>query len=471
LLNDTHAFHDALKRGMAPGGNLRAELRQLGEYLLTSYFDAGVLIDVMREFVSRPVAGGDADPDYRELVGLYESVLETDAFQQLTRRGIPLLIEAYDARLPTADEREGDLLATLRMFARYGDEEGLDRIVVAASNPDLFDGYLWPSIFDELHEQDPILPHFIRRLSQPLPEGFARVAFLDWANRLTRKGSLLKHPFNHGSGIEVLRTWLTSRDEDDFSFAHSATAAIPFLNDSERAGLLTLAHDHPDINVRMEAAWAAARRGDSSYVGWLAKQCLDFRTAMAARNFLIELGEQQAVPREADEPQFLAFSKMCEWLNGPHGLGRQPDKIKLLDTREMHWPPARERRTVWLFEYRYRPEDASEGNDEDDDDTEDEVGVGMVGGITHSLTDETSPEMPPEDIYALHCCWELEFKGDRRAPEEPTVAAGRMLLAEASTAAPDPLEDFPFDDPAWGESPPSEVIEEIDYDSIPPEHR
>ena len=92
LINDTHAFHDALKRGVAPGGNLREEMRQLGEYLLTTYFDAGVLIDVMRDFVEKPALGGDADPDYRELVGLYQSVLETDAFHQLTRRGIPLLM-------------------------------------------------------------------------------------------------------------------------------------------------------------------------------------------------------------------------------------------------------------------------------------------------------------------------------------------------------------------------------------------
>jgi len=36
--------------------------------------------------------------------------------------------------------------------------------------------------------------------------------------------------------------------------------------------------------------------------------------------------------------------------------------------------------------------------------------------------------MPPEDIYALHCCWELQQNGDPRAPEELSVAAGRKLL-------------------------------------------
>ena len=110
---------------------------------------------------------------------------------------------------------------------------------------------------------------------------------------------------------------------------------------------------------------------------------------------------------------------------------------------------------MWLFEYRYLPEDSDDqAGDEDEDDDEGEVGVGMVGGITHSLLDETSPEMPVEDIYALHCCWELAFRLDPRAPEERTVEAGRVLLAAAAQVVVDPLEDFPFDNPVWGESPP-----------------
>ena len=468
LLNDTHRFHDTLKRGIAPGGNLREELRQLGEYLLTSYFDAGVLIDVMRDFIERPVLGGDAEPDYRELVGLYQSVLETDAFQQLTRRGIPLLIEAYDARLPTADEREGDLLTTLRIFARYGDEDGLDRVVTAATNPALCDGYLWPAVFDELKETDPILPQLIRRLAKPLPDGFARVAYLDWTNRLTRKAAITKHPFNTPAGIEILRAWLISRDDDDFSFAHSATAAIPFLSEPARAELLVLAQNHPDIEVRMEAAWAAARRGNAAGREFLVRQCLDFKTSMAARNFLIELDAEKSIPPEANAPEFHALAKMCEWLLSPLGYGRQPDEIKLLDTRHRHWPPARESRTLWLFEYRYRPEDEDDLNRDDADATEfDEVGVGMVGGITHSLTDETSPDMPIDDIYALHCCWELEFKLDPRAPEKRTVEAGRTLIAAAIETPLDPLEDFPFDNPAWGESPPVDGSAEESLDDLP----
>lgn len=445
-MDNSDGLREALRRGLAEGGNLRQELKTLGEYLLTSYYDAGILIDALEQFVQRPVPGGDEDPNFRELTRLFQSVLETDAFLQLTRRGIPLLLDAYDARLRSAEEREGDLLFALQMFARYGVEEGLDRVVAAAFNPVLSEGYLWPAIFEQLKDEDPILPKLIRRLSKPLPAGFARVAFLDWANKLVRKGAIIKHPFNSPEGTEQLQTWLASADEDDFSFAHSATAAIPFVAAPARTQLLALAMDHPDILVQMEAAWASARLENAAGKKILIRQCLDHNYSMAARAYLEELGLRDAIPKEANEPGFRALAKMCEWLGRPQEFGRPPDEIELLDTRELHWPPAKDWRRVWLFKYRY---DSEESEDIDDNEaTEPEagdVGVGMVGGITHSLPDETDPEMSPEDIYALHCCWELEAKNDPRAPKKRSIKAGRVLLDAAPQEPPDPLEDFPFD--------------------------
>jgi len=55
----------------------------------------------------------------------------------------------------------------------------------------------------------------------------------------------------------------------------------------------------------------------------------------------------------------------------------------------------------------------------------------MTGSITFSLIDETSPGMPPDDIYALHCCWEMEVNEDPRAPTERSVEAGRALIDAA----------------------------------------
>ncbi len=466
-MDNSEGLREALTRGLADGGNLREELKALGECVLTSYFDAGLLIAALEKFVERPVPGGDEDSAFRELTRLFQSVLETDAFLQLTRRGIPLLLDAYDARLRQADEREGDLLFALQMFARYGVEEGLDRVVAGAFNPALCDGYLWPAIFEQLKEEDPILSKLIRRLSKPLPGGFARVAFLDWTNRLIRKGTILKHPFNSPEGTSLLQTWLASSDEDDFSFAHSATAAIPFVAEPARTQLLALALDHADINVQMEAAWASARLGHEAGRKILARQCLDHNYSMAARAFLEELGQRDVIPKEADEPVFRAKAKMCEWLSLPQEFGRPPDEIELFDTRELHWPPTQDWRPVWLFQFRYAAGESDDSLDGDEADETDagETGIGMVGGIPHSLGDETNDRMSPLDIYALHCCWELEFRHDSRAPEVRSIEAGRALLDAAPQEPPPPLEDFPFDNFPMDDLP----TENYSIDNPPPE--
>jgi hypothetical protein len=78
-----------------------------------------------------------------------------------------------------------------------------------------------------------------------------------------------------------------------------------------------------------------------------------------------------------------------------------------------------ETRRLRLIRYRYA-KTADEPNES--------AGVGLVGSITFSLFSETTADMPPEDVYALHCCWELETNQDPRAPQKRSASAGRTLL-------------------------------------------
>jgi hypothetical protein len=61
--------------------------------------------------------------------------------------------------------------------------------------------------------------------------------------------------------------------------------------------------------------------------------------------------------------------------------GRAPDKIELLDTREIFWPPTNDKRWVWLFSYSYDGAEAGQPVN---------TGVVMAGSITFSLFSETS---------------------------------------------------------------------------------
>ncbi len=54
----------------------------------------------------------------------------------------------------------------------------------------------------------------------------------------------------------------------------------------------------------------------------------------------------------------------------------------------------------------------------------------MVGSVTFALFSEVTETMSPEDVYGIHCCWELKTNNDPRAPHESTAAAGRKILSQ-----------------------------------------
>ena len=55
--------------------------------------------------------------------------------------------------------------------------------------------------------------------------------------------------------------------------------------------------------------------------------------------------------------------------------------------------------------------------------------IGLVGSITFALFGETTHNLSAEDIYGIHCCWELESNQDDRAPQKRSANAGRKILA------------------------------------------
>ncbi len=409
----------ALERGLADGGDLFEALNELRNYEIETLDDAESLVDALEQYLDRPMEAPGLFTAFHQLVSLFQSVTAVSPFQYLVKRGIPLLIQAYDARLSFAEEQQNELLFAIKIFARYGLEEGLDRLVQAAYHPILREGYLWSVIFEQLGDQDPVLPELIDRLSDPLPDGFACVAFLDWVNRLAREDFISQHPFNTHDGVQRLKHWLRSSKKDEFSFAHSSAASLPFISEPEREQLLALAMDHPDPAVQMEAAWASARLGSDAGLKFLVRTCLDRNYSTTACAYLEELGRDDAIPDEANEPDFRAMADMCDWLAHPQEFGRPPDEIEQYDTRELFWPPTNDVRQLWLFRYRYIAEEAGESDDS---------GLGCYGSATFSLFDETNPDMSPEDAYALHCCWELEMNDDLRAPDERSIAAGRAIL-------------------------------------------
>jgi len=151
-----------------------------------------------------------------------------------------------------------------------------------------------------------------------LPPGFIGVALLDTADAGLIEGAEMPHPFDSPEGVQRLRAWLTTADEGEYSYAHSATAAMPFLSEPGREELLGLAMKHPDIGVQIETAWAAAKLGQEEGLHRLAAFCRNINHSHTARRYLGELGREDLVPSEAKDADFEALasiSTVMEWTN------------------------------------------------------------------------------------------------------------------------------------------------------------
>ena len=406
----------------------REELEYWSKVDIDSVEDARRVSRLVLDFEGHP--GKYTDPEdvtspFSRIVGLFQQPTVQEAAVTLRAEALPALLRLYDARLrewrdagpPEGyDSAAGDLLFALKIFAMYRGEEALRRILDAARLPLDSDSYMWSVILSALVEAEPeAATRVAAALREPLPPGSIAVALLDMANTLAREHGVTPHSFDTAQGRELLRVWLTDEDPDHFSYAHSAAASLPFLTDSRE--FFTLAQEHPDVAVRMEAAWAAARGGDVLAVARLQDWSKDPKTRKRAVTYLKELGYEPAPLPEEERLRLDALAEMSQWLEHPSEFGRAPDQLEVYDHRRLFWPPTNDERDVWLLRYRY-----------EDEEGEPEEGVGMVGSDTFALFGETAPGQPPEDIYALHCVWELQQNRDKRAPEERTAEAGRKLL-------------------------------------------
>jgi hypothetical protein len=415
----------ALARGLSPSGDLIHELAQLADLKIRTVSSAEAICLALARLIELPPEEPDTPLQSRSrldwLAGLFQQVETREAFEVLHNFGIPQLLRLFDERSPHVD-----LLYLLKLFALYPSEAGAQRIVQAAREGLLPEGRLWSVIFRQLEHDHPHAAYILEEISSKLPTGFLGIAYLDWVNTFCLADRLEEHPYDCEAGWALLRQYLTDPNPEHFSYAQSAAASLPFLEGAARQELLALSLDHASPDVQMEGAWASAKLGSSAGVNILARLCRDPVHSKRACHYLRELDLPEAIPGEVLDPVFVAQAELVAWLAHPDEFGRAPDEISLLDTRELYWPPTRDRRQVWLFRYVYEtdvtPVDTSHGRYEQ--------GVGMVGSITFSLLGETNPAMKPEEIYALHCCWELEYKGDARAPRMRDIAIGKALLAQ-----------------------------------------
>lgn len=330
---------------------------------------------------------------------------------------LPVLQRLVDEALagPSADAADLTLLAGV--LSRFCTDDAFPYIVkLVRACPD---ERRWATVFRGFRARHPYTERLLGELGRELPSGFAAVAFLDLANALARAGKLARHPFDSEPGCALLRAFLAERDAERISYGHSAAAALPYLSHPVGSELLEQALAHPTANVRIEAAWAASKLGKAIGLVQLRAWCLDVCHSRRAQAYLRELDHDDAIPPECRAQPFQARATMCEWLAHPAELGRPAKSVEVTGTWEVLWPPTGDRRRLWVLHYVYETTGDAGASQE-------EAGQGLVGSVTFSLLRTDTASLPPLHVLALHCCWELERRGQLKG--ESSVEAGLDLL-------------------------------------------
>lgn len=405
----------ALERGSQPGGNLADELRSLGAYAISTPADASAVCDLLERLVPADSRVGGPDA-LGALLRLFEFI-DTEvpgAFTVFQKRGMMLLVQIVNDALEDRSRREvHDVLYALLLLALYVTPEGTDIVIRAARLPFEPDNFRWKSILELYTTRRPGRKRLFRALSRPLPDGFLAIALLDAANEAKCGGARFPHPFDSPEGVTRLERYLSDRDEKHFSYAASATEALPYIGGLSQGDLLALAFDHPDSDVQLRAARKSADLGSESSVEFLVRSCLDVNLSERAKRQLIDMGRADAIPPAANERAFEVRAHFAEWLADPRELSRYPDEVEIIDRRVLNWPPEGRPIEQWLLRFKatvpqfYQPV---------------VIGIGLVGSMTFSFVFvHEMDERPFEDCYALHCFAEMQGRrliSDYHFPKE-----------------------------------------------------
>ena len=390
----------AIERGLKPGGDLVAELDDLDDYTIKSKRDAQAICKAL-EAVDQKAAGkrkrGES-PLYK-LAGLFQDVEGgSDACHHLRDHGIPVLLKlARKARTEEGFD-ESNFLFVLKMLAAYGTTEGADLVIEVARSGYANDRYLWFVVLGMFSAEHPEARRVFTALSNPLPDKFLAVSLLDASNRLWLEGGEMRHPFDSDQGVTRLEKWLRDPEPEHFSYAISATAALPFIQHSRQNELFEIAGDHPDVGVQLETAWALAKLERPNGLEKLVELCKKVNHSSRAKSYLKELGREDMIPRESQQPDFEAKAEFAQWLAHPNELARFPDELEIIDQRDLRWPTDGKVSHFWLI--KFRAKDATGL-------AIDQMDVGFVGnGIWCHFTYELA-QRHPEDAYAIHCYWQL----------------------------------------------------------------
>jgi hypothetical protein len=419
------AIAAGLDQGAGPDQGLADRLNELEPIELVLRSDALAICDALSAIPVDSIDVTDYSSPAAALVQLFGQLedAEAPAYEVLSTDGLRILTQLFDAKSGEVSREKNPylLMEILEVLARYGTLEGTDKVLEAARMHFAPESYQWHSLFAIYSHDHAHRDRLFRALSRNLPSGTIGLALLDAANQASLQNEELFHPFDSSEGKRQLKEWLLERDPENYGHAHSSAFALAFLSDPDRDPLLALAMEHPNKDVQMEGAWSAAKIGRDSGLKFLASVCLDVNQSSRAQQYLREIGREDVIPEDANEPGFKARAEFAQWLAHPNELGVAPDEVEIIDNRELRWPLAKESSNFSVVRFLLRDRTGLGVDDEN---------VGVVGSMTWCFFDKQMNQRPPEDVYAIHAYWEMENEELIKETRKEDPAEFAKLLAE-----------------------------------------
>ena len=312
-----------------------------------------------------------------------------------------LLIDSTKKRQesdPAFDEGELDMDLAIKI-ARFKCPMGVEAIAELMKIGHKEKSFHWVTILQYLCNDRESIEIIINKLKGRLPREDCGNCYLDTLNEICRNDdSFGPHPFSSPEGVVRLEYHLTSDDRD---YAFSAASSLPFMPENVWKKLLPIAMVHPNKKVQIEACWAGTKLGNKDSLEKLIESAKDYRYGSMCVRYLKELGLADLIPEECQTHEFYALSEMSSWLEHPLEFGAIPTELSIVESRKLCWPSTKDEQQFTIVRYRYEKWNK---------DGSDEVGVGLVGSVTFCLFGlEGLNERTPEEIFAIHCAWEMEL--------------------------------------------------------------
>lgn len=408
-------------------GDLSERLVAIEPYQVTLKTEAAFICDAISNLSIEGLDLSSFDSPAMSLIGLFERAEEppSPAYEVFANQGQQVLVDLYDKILSAADGVESPHLLTqiLEVLASYETAVGTDRVIAAANAGVGSKSYGWYSIFSKYTSEHPHRTRLYSAMSKSIPMDEIATALLNVANQQGMHEDSFRHPFDSPKGREQLQRWLEAKGEKEQSTAYDAAVSLAHLSNRNLDALFQLAIEHPDVDVQMEGAWAAGMQGRTDELRVLVEYCKDVRYSSRAIEYLSEIGREDLVPREANEEDFRAQAEFTQWLAHPNELGEFPERVEIVDQRDLIWPMEKESRRFYVLRFCARDPYGLEPDTED---------CGVVGSMTWCFFTMKMHRRPPEDVYAIHAYFEMnqqdsiketDLDSDRAEDCNPWLAA------------------------------------------------